>query len=65
MFYKRVSSIPYFRKFKFVKVSSLVDRYFYNVNIVKKVEIVFSFNVKDSNLFPCLHNISLSFNIYK
>jgi len=26
-------------------------------------EIVFSFNVKDNNIFPCLHNIRLSYNI--
>jgi len=25
-------------------------------------EIVFSFYVKDSNLYPCLHNIRLSYN---
>jgi len=33
--------------------------------IVKMFEIVFSFNVKDNNKFPCLHNIRLSYNIYK
>ena len=34
-----LSFIPYFLKFKFVRVSSLVGRYFYNMNIhvVKKV----------------------------
>jgi len=26
-------------------------------------EIVFFFNVKDTNIFPCLHNIRLSYNI--
>jgi len=26
-------------------------------------EIVFSFNVKDNNIFPRLHNIRLSYNI--
>ena len=26
-------------------------------------EIVSSFNVKDNNIFPCLHNIRLSFNM--
>jgi len=25
--------------------------------VVKMVEIVFSFNVKDNIIFPCLHNI--------
>jgi len=30
--------------------------------IVKMFEIVFSFYVKDSNLYPCLHNIRLSYN---
>ena len=30
--------------------------------IVKKFEIVFSFNVKDTNIVPCLHNIRLSYN---
>ena len=25
---------------------------------VKMFEIVFPFNVKDSNVFPCLHNIT-------
>ena len=34
----------YFRKFKFVRVSSLVQ-YLYNMYIVKRFEIVFSFNV--------------------
>jgi len=33
--------------------------------VVKMFEIVFSFNVKDNNIFPCLHNIRLSYNIYK
>ena len=28
-----------------------------NMNIVKMFEIVFSFNVKDNNIFLCLHNI--------
>jgi len=31
--------------------------------LVKKFEIVFSLNVKDNNIFPCLHNIRLSYNI--
>jgi len=26
-------------------------------------EIVYSFNVKDNNIFPCLHYIILSYNI--
>ena len=33
--------------------------------IVKMFEIMFSFYVKDTNIFPCLHNIKLSYNIYK
>ena len=28
----------------------------------KKIEIVFSFNVKDNNILPCLHNIRFSYN---
>jgi len=35
------------------------------MHIVKTLEIVFSFNVKDNNIFSCLHNIRLSFNIKK
>jgi len=31
--------------------------------IVNKFEIEFSFNVKDNNIFQCLHNIRLSDNI--
>ena len=63
--------IPYFRNFKFVSVCSLVGRYFCRNSticiyiIVKQFEIVFFFNVKDKTIFPCLHNIRLSFNIYK
>jgi len=30
---------------------------------VKVFEIVFSFNVKDNDIFSCLHNITLSYNI--
>ena len=30
-----------------------LGRYFYNMYIVKMFEIVFSFNVKDTNIFPC------------
>jgi len=26
-------------------------------------EVVFSFDVKDNNIHPCLHNIRLSYNI--
>jgi len=33
--------------------------------IVKQFDIVFSFNVKNNNIFPCLHNIRLSYNIKK
>ena len=32
----------------------LFGRYFYNKYIVNMFEIVFSFNVKDNNVFPCL-----------
>ena len=46
-------------------VLSLLGRYFYNVYIIKQFEIVFSFNVKDNDIFLCLHNIRLSYNIYK
>jgi len=35
----------YCRKFKFVRVTSLVGRYLYNMYIVKRFVIVFSFNV--------------------
>jgi len=31
--------------------------YFYNMYIVNMFEIVFSFNVKDINKFPSLHNV--------
>ena len=31
----------------------------------KKFEIVFFFNVKNNGIFPCLHNIRLSYNTYK
>ena len=44
-------------------VLSFLGRYFYNMYILKMFEIVFSFNVKDNNIFPCLHNIRLSYNI--
>jgi len=43
-------------------VLSLLGMYFYYVYIVKH-EIVFSFYVKDTNIFPCLNNIRLSNNI--
>ena len=33
---------------------SLFGRYFYNKYIVNMFEIVFSFNVKDTHIFPCL-----------
>ena len=61
------SFIPYFWNFNFVRVISLVGRYFYNtyIHVVKKYEIVFSFNIKDNYIFPCLHNIKLSYNILK
>ena len=44
-------------------VPSLLGRYFYNIFIVKIIETVFSFTIKDNNIFPCLHNIRLSYNI--
>ena len=34
--------IPYFRKFKFVRVCSLVGRYLYNVYIVKCLKLCFA-----------------------
>jgi len=37
--------------------------YFYNMYTVTKFEIVFFFNVKDSDICPFLHNIRLSYNI--
>jgi len=49
----------------FSLVLSLLGRYFYNMYIVNMFEIVFSFNVKDTNMFPCLHNIRFFYNIYK
>ena len=54
--------IPYFRKFKFVRVCSLVGRYFDNMYIVKQFDFVFAFNVKDNNIFPCSQTIILSDN---
>jgi len=41
--------------------------YFYNMYIVKMLEIVFSYNVKDNDIYPGLHNtcIRLSYNIQK
>ena len=57
--------IPFFRNFKFVKVCSLVGRYFCNMFTEKNNETVFSFNIKDTNTFPCLHDIRLSYNITK
>ena len=43
-------------------VLSLLSRYFYNMYKGNMFEIVFSFNVKDNNIFPCLPNIWLSYN---
>jgi len=40
-----------------------LGRYLCNMYIVKMFEIVFSFNDKDKNIIPCLHNIRLSYNI--
>ena len=31
----------------------------------KTFKILFSFYVTDSNIFPCLHNIRLSYNVYR
>jgi len=44
----------------FHEYSPFFGRYFYNMYILNMFEIVFSFNVKDNNIFPCLHNIRLS-----
>ena len=44
-------------------VLSLMGRYFYIMYIVKIFEIVIFFTVKDNNIFPCLRNIRLSYNI--
>ena len=64
IFYPHITHqvIPSSRNFKFVRVCSLVGRYFYNMYILKKLEIVFFFNVEDNSILPCLHNIRLSFN---
>ena len=57
----KIKHIPYFENVKFVRVGSLVGRYFYSMYqyIVKMFEIVFSVyvkdTVKDTNIFPCLH----------
>jgi len=40
-----------------------LGRCFYNMYIVKMFEIMFFFIVKDNKIFPCLHNIRLSYNI--
>ena len=48
---------------RFVRVCSLVGRYFLTMYITEKVAIVFSFNVKDNNTFPCLHYVRHSYNI--
>ena len=58
-------SFIYFQIFKFVRVCSLVVRYFYNkcVYSKKKFKIRFSFNIKDDNIFPCLQNIRLFYTI--
>ena len=44
---------------------SLYGRYFHNIYVVQMFEIVCSSNVKDNNIFPCLHNIRLSYNMQK
>ena len=47
------------------RVLSLLDRYFYKMYIVNMFKIVFAFNGKDTSIFQCLHNIRLSYSIYK
>ena len=39
-----------------LRVLYLLGRYFYTMYEVKMLQIVFSFNVKDNNICPCLHN---------
>ena len=50
----------------FLWVLSLLGKYYYNIyiHVVKMFEIVFFFMVKDNKIFPCLHNIRLSYNIF-
>ena len=61
-----MDKFPIFEMFRFVRVSSLVGRYFYNMYIlVQQFEIVFSFNAKDNSIYPCLENIRLAYNIKK
>ena len=56
-------AIPYFRKFKLVRVCSLVGRYFCNVFLVTKFENVFSVNVKDTYIIYVHVYIILDFPI--
>jgi len=39
------------------------DFYRLYIHVLTLFEIVFSFYVKDTNIFPCLHTIRLSYNI--
>ena len=56
---------PIFPILKFVIViSTHVCTYSYNVYIVK-FETMFSLNVKDNNICPCLYKTRLSYNILK
>ena len=45
---KALNWIPYFRKFKFVRVCFHVGRYFYNVYIVKRLQLCCFLHVKDN-----------------
>jgi len=57
-------TIPYFQKIKFIRVSSLVGRYFYDVYVYsKKFEIVFSLKFKYNNICRKYHTIRLSYSI--
>ena len=47
----------------FTLVLSILGKYFYSMNIINMFEVVFSFDVKDNNIFPCLHYIRLFYNM--
>jgi len=57
------------RKFKSVRGIMLVcfSTMFilYRTFVIKKFNIVCSFNVKNNDMFPCLHTIRLSYTILK
>ena len=55
-------TITTFRTFKFVRVCSLVGRYFHSVHIVNSLTIVLSLNINCDTIFPCWHNNRLFFN---